>query len=448
MMSKGLGKKVKKTLRRVGRKFAAKTGQAKVAELVVESVIRTDRLAKELKDELRHTLASWFPRSVDRDHGGFLCDFDHRWRPVGSQPKMLEFQARQTISAARSAARSPDIRELTQIAEHGFRYLKEKMWDPSHGGWFRFLDRMGRPLENATKHGHGMSYAISACVACYELSGDDDCLQLGKSGFAWLESHAHDAIHGGYFGYYRRDGTPILIGRQGLNATDAIGTPIGFKDANTTADILRALADLYRVWPDAQLRNRLEEVLILVRDRLIVSPGVMHMYAHPDWTPLPDLVRYGQVLRTTNHLLSAFAALGSVSETKSVIQPLIDTMLRVAWDSRRGGFHLAGSSFGPSHIENRKLYLRDKIWWIQAEGMKALLAAAKLQFEGEADYEAHFMRLWDYVKTYILDAKHGGWFAAGLDTNPEGRKMPKATRWKDSSHEVEALLDCLVLLSV
>ena len=42
---------------------------------------------------------------------------------------------------------------------------------------------------------------------------------------------------------------------------DAIGTPIGYKDANTTSDLLKAFADLFRVWPDALLRTRLEEML-------------------------------------------------------------------------------------------------------------------------------------------------------------------------------------------
>jgi len=30
---------------------------------------------------------------------------------------------------------------------------------------------------------------------------------------------------------------------------------------------------------------------------------------------------------------------------------------------------------------------------------------------------------------------------------PEARKRPKASAWKDASHEVEALLDCLRLLN-
>jgi cellobiose epimerase len=406
-------------------------------------------LRNEFETELRRILSVWFPRSVDREYGGFLCDFDHRWQLCGSQPKLLEYQARQTLAAARSSAHSPELASLRDIAIHGFAYLKRRMWDPGLGGWYRLLDRAGNASEGATKHGHGSAYAISACVACYKVTGDPECLELAKSTFIWLDKHAHDDRHGGYFVFYRQDGTPILSSDEGFGNErnlDVIGTPIGFKDANTTSDLLKSFSDLYRVWPDALLKKRLEEILCIVRDRLVVAPGVMHMYAHPDWTPLPDFVRYGQVVRSAYYIMVASESLFGTVDTRSkrVARSMIDTMLRAAWDSERGGFQLAGSSFGPTYIDGTVIFVKDKCWWLQADGMKGLLALARLL--DDDTYQANFVRLWDYVKQYVIDPEHGGWFAAGLDTNPDARKGPKATMWKDCSHEVEALLDCDLLL--
>src|SRR5262245_48785583 len=112
-------------------------------------------LRNELETELRRLIDAWFPRTVDREHGGFLCDFDHRWRPSGGQSKMLEYQARQTLAAARAASHFSDLTQLPEIAAHGFHYLKERMWDHRYGGWYRMLDRGGEPREQMTKHGHG-----------------------------------------------------------------------------------------------------------------------------------------------------------------------------------------------------------------------------------------------------------------------------------------------------
>ncbi|HXR20616.1 MAG TPA: AGE family epimerase/isomerase [Steroidobacteraceae bacterium] len=410
-------------------------------------------LRNEIELELHRLAAVWFPRSVDRQHGGFLCNFNYRWRLRGSQEKMLEYQARQTIAAARAAAHSPQLAFLHETASHGFRYLKQRMWDQSLGGWYRCLNQSGDPLEGATKHGHGTAYAISACVACYDTTGDPECLELAKLAFSWLEQHAHDAKHGGYFVFYGREGQPILSTDQGHRPAgdnrDAIGTPIGCKDANTTSDLLKSFADLYRVWPDPLLRQRLEEVLCIVRDRLVVAPGLMHMYAHSDWTPLPDVVRYGQILRTAIILLSASESLfGTLdSMTERIAKSMIDTMLRIAWDRDQGGFHLAGSSFGPLYLEDTVVFVRDKVWWAQADGLRALSAMARLHPDDRIEYASQFVRLWQYVKKYVIDAKRGGWLAAGLDTNPQARRGPKATVWKDSSHEIEALLDSLRLLN-
>jgi len=402
-------------------------------------------LRRELERELHGLMAVWFPRCVDEEQGGFLCDFDRRWKPRGSQPKMLEYQARQTLAAARAALHLPALSALRRAAVHGFRYLKDTMWDPEHGGWYRLLDRSGHPLEKATKHGHASSYAISACAACYELTGDTECLELAQLAFRWLDEHAHDDRHGGYFVFYDRGGAPILSPDPSASR-DAIGTPIGFKDANTTSDLLGGFSDLYRVWPDGLLRRRLEELLEILRDRLVVAPGVMHMYAHPDWTPLPDFVRYGQVLRSANHLLASPADLPGRAATERVARSMVDAMLRVAWDSERGGFHLAGSSFGPAYLEDVVVFVRGKCWWPQAEGMRALLALARLHPADQARYAAYFVRLWDYLKMCVIDARHGGWLAAGLDTNPAATRQPKATMWKDASHETAALLDSLRLL--
>jgi mannose/cellobiose epimerase-like protein (N-acyl-D-glucosamine 2-epimerase family) len=91
----------------------------------------TESLRHQFRTELHNILSAWFPRSVDREHGGFLCDFENRCRPSGLQHKMLEYQARQTIAAARGTPQfsRPDV--LREAALNGFRYLKETVADSS-----------------------------------------------------------------------------------------------------------------------------------------------------------------------------------------------------------------------------------------------------------------------------------------------------------------------------
>ena len=60
-----------------------------------------DRLHISLENRLRgDVIDAWFPRCIDRDRGGYNCDFDRRWNLNGPQDRLLEFQARQMRSAA------------------------------------------------------------------------------------------------------------------------------------------------------------------------------------------------------------------------------------------------------------------------------------------------------------------------------------------------------------
>src|SRR5581483_11131266 len=101
-------------------------------------------LANEFHEALESLLKPWFPRCIDEKHGGFLCDFNYKWKPAGAQLKMLEYQARMLRLISRLAAQ-PGFQSYTQYATHGFKYLANAMWDHEYGGWFRMLDRAGIP---------------------------------------------------------------------------------------------------------------------------------------------------------------------------------------------------------------------------------------------------------------------------------------------------------------
>jgi mannobiose 2-epimerase len=411
---------------------------------------RAELLTAEIGNALRQVLQVWFPRCVDAEYGGFLCDFDYKWRPSGSQVKMLEYQARMARLLARATA-TAGFECYRPLAAHAFKYLRDILWDRQYGGWYRMLDRAGQPLEASTKHGHGIAYAIGACAAYYELTSEVEALELAKAGFAWIEKVAHDHRHGGYFASYQRDGTRIdSIERNPTHyeLRDCIGTPFGYKDANTNADFLETWTDLYRIWPDPLVRERLQEMFHIVRDRMVVPPGSVHMYFLPDWTPVPDFCRYGYGLNVSNILAKASRTpgLGSDSTTAQVIKSIIDTLLRYSWDRSKSGFFHAGSTFGPTPMEDIVVLVRDKFWWPQAEATRALLRAALLYPGDPMDYMLRFNELWSYIANYLIDRKHGGWLLVGRDVSPRRRRPAKAGPWKEPSHEVHSLLECIHLL--
>ncbi len=173
------------------------------------------------------------------------------------------------------------------------------------------------------------------------------------------------------------------------------------------------------------------------------------MYCQPDWTPVPDISRYSYALNTSNILAKAARSSGLEPEkerTEVVAKSLVDSVLRYGWDNRHGGFFYGGSTFGPTYVEDIIVFVDGKFWWPQAEGMRALLRSALLYPDDEVNYLQRFHQLWSYINEYIIDSRRGGWLWVGRDCKPRRWRSAKATPWKEPSHEVHSLLECIRLL--
>lgn len=124
----------------------------------------------------------------------------------------------------------------------------------------------------------------------------------------------------------------------------------------------------------------------------------------------------------------------------------MDTLLTYSWDKSNGGFFYGGSTFGATHVEDIRVLIDGKFWWVQAEGLRALLRMALLYPDDPMNYLQRFRQLWAYIDAHIADKKYGGWLRVGRDSSPRRKKLPKATPWKEPSHEVHSLLECVRLL--
>jgi len=421
-------------------------------------VVTRHRLASQLMAALQQdVLESWFLHGVDRERGGFLPDLDRRWRPAGRQDRLLEFQARQTASAARLALAFPSEPRWLEWALHGFRALRDSLWDDQHGGWYRLRDAAGRPLDGGSKHAHGTAYAIGACVAIHRVSGDPEALKLAWEAVAWLERSLHDPVHGGYHGWARRDGRPILNPEDapdGRADGDPLGHGIGHKDINVTSDLFEMFSELHVVTAAALPSQRLVELRACI-DRLMTPDGALHYAAHPDWKPVPGPERFGHVLQTAFRLASAGSRCGWPRDaTFETVRRMVNHAIERAWH-RGGGFITGGSASPPFSLEGHPLQVSTRSWWVQLEGLRSLILLAVQNDPTRAFFadrlEAHLR----FIDSQMRDHRFGGWYAtAPADLPWPDRLIPSRRRvclakgniWKDSSHEVEAYLTGIRML--
>jgi len=406
-------------------------------------------LANRIDGLLRSELTQrWYPHAFDEKLGGFHQNFARDWSPLPDENRFLVYQSRLTWTAAAFAAYDPSRgEEYAQYAKRGVEYLDRVMRDRQQGGFHWILSPQGEvdPRLGDEKHVYGTAFVLYAASTVRHVTGDALALKVAHDAFDWLESHAHDAQHSGYFEALRRDGTPILewdekapIGRR----LDRLGCYYGFKSMNAHIHLLEALAEFAKVEKTPLVRQRLAEVHALVRDKVAAEPGALNLYLTRDWQAIPAHDSFGHDIETAYLLVEAADTLGIPEDPKTwhMARRLVDHALDWGWDQENGGFYYKGEVFAGEAFD------KHKDWWTQAEGLNALLLLHR-KYAGSTDrYGKAFLKQWDFIAQHQLDPVHGGWY---MDTTREGSLIGdgrKATQWKECYHTARAFMNVATML--
>lgn len=408
-----------------------------------------DKIDNSIRTEM---LNKWYPAVVDLDYGGYLSTFTHDFKPTGQQDKMIVTQARHLWTSSKAYLDYPEEENFEAIARHGFYFLKDVMWDKTHGGFYQLVDRQGN-VKNYQKTAYGNAFAIYGLSAYYMAFKDTAALDLAREGFLWLEEHSHDPQFKGYFQHMNRDGSVEKRNRDTPSTSD-----IGYKDQNSSIHLLEAFTELYQVWPDPLLRERLLEMLILIRDTISNEKGNLTLFLQPDWKPVSfsdsskaailkhkhlDHVSFGHDVETAYLLMEASHVAGLTDDTKTMVKAklMVDQALKYGWDKNGGGLFDEGYYF--KDTAGITIIKDTKNWWAQAEGLNTLLIMADLYPEDEQEYFKKFNTLWLYVDTFLIDHEYGEWYQGGLDKEPNQKKELKGHIWKAAYHQYRSLSNCV-----
>jgi mannobiose 2-epimerase len=411
-----------------------------------DSLIRQFRYAA--KEGL---LDCYYPRNTDSAYGGYITTYSYDFKPVGNQDKMIVTQARHTWTTAQAAMFYHDSSYIA-LSRHGFRFLKDKMWDRQYGGFYSFTDRTGKP-KSVMKDAYGNAFAIYALAAYYKASHDPEALQLAREAFNWLEKHSHDAVHKGYFQHLDRQGNPVKRTKDVAPLAET-----GLKDQNSSIHLLEAFTSLYEIWPSPLLKDRLKEMLVLIRDKIVTDKGYLQLFFTTDWKPVTfrdsseavilrsknlDHVSFGHDVETAYLLEEAAAACGMRDDPKTLAigKKMVDHALQNGWDQQLGGFFDEGYYFKDK--PGCTIVKRSKNWWAQAEGLNTLLIMAERYPNDPMQYYGKFLQLWGYVQTYLADHTYGDWYEEGLDNEPQRKLALKSHIWKGTYHNFRALSNCI-----
>ena len=434
--------------------FACKSNSESTTALS-DNPLRFDRdsLASEMEMWMKKAcIDPWYPACIDAAYGGFFSDFNYKWELDGNQNKMIVTQSRHVWTASILFEHYPDEDLYHEVARHGFEFLKDKMWDSKHGGFYQLVSREGEPIRDDEEYGliktaYGNAFGIYGLAAYYRVSEDDRALDLAKRAFAWLESNSHDPVAKGYFQFLLEDGTPLTEGHT---------NPA--KDQNSSIHLLEALSELYIVWPDSLLKERVQEMLELIRDTITTDIGSLTLFSDKNWNPASyqdsseavirrhihtDHISFGHDIETAYLLMEASHIIHDAHDatTRAKAKVMVDHTIEAGWDSENGGIYDGGYYF--KNKPGMTIVLHHKAWWAQVEAMNTLLIMTDLYPDDPLNYSSYFLKMWHYTQENLIDKEYPGIFVGGLDQDPKARTAAKGGIWKGNYHNVRSLLNCI-----
>ncbi|MBI4891075.1 MAG: AGE family epimerase/isomerase [Acidobacteria bacterium] len=382
-------------------------------------------------------VAFWYPKTIDAKYGGYTLNHGPNGEWKGDAPKMIVTQARMVWLFARLArAGHGDRARMLQAADHGYRFLMDKMWDPVHGGFYWGVDATGGKPERPKKNLYGQSFALYALSEFAMASGRRDVLDRATGLFRLLEQKSHDSLYGGYREQFNADWTPTPPGEIG-----SMGVAGDVKLMNTHLHLLEALTTFYRASKLPLARERLLELITIESNTVFRKDvGSCSDQYKLDWTPILQGAgarsSYGHDLENIWLLVDAASAAGvPVAPYLDLFRHNFAYSMKYGWDSQAGGFWYWGPFGAPAAGLT-------KSWWVQAEALVSALTM--YQLTSDPQYWEVFLKTWEFVKRYQVDWQSGEWWSE-VDANlkPSGGK---ANEWKAGYHNGRAMLECIALL--
>ncbi|HWL16681.1 MAG TPA: AGE family epimerase/isomerase [Opitutus sp.] len=350
-----------------------------------------DRIEADLRGNI---LPFWIRHGVDPATGAFVGSLtnDLQVDPAAERGALLACRILWTFSAAHRRYGQADY---LAMADRAYADLLAHFHDLQYGGLYWSIAADGRVLRDR-KQVYGQAFAIYALSEYHRASGRREPLDLAIAVYRLLEDHAREPEFGGYVEAFSRTWQPIAD--QRLSPVD-LNEP---KSQNTHLHVMEAYANLLRVWPDAELRCALGELVQVMLDR-IVDPRTAHLglFFANDWSQRHDRVSYGHDIEAAWLLTDAAEAIGD----PSLLARVQALAVRIADVTLAEGVDVDGAIFnegGPRGLTNT-----NKEWWPQAEAVVGFLNAYQLR--GDERHLRAALRTWEFIESRLIDRTHGEW---------------------------------------
>lgn len=387
----------------------------------------------QIEQEFNAILSWWMNHAVDQQYGGFYGSIDHHNAVDILSPKGVVLNSRilWTFSAAYNYTHQ---HQYLSIATRAYEYIVTHFVDENMGGVYWTVDHAGHPFDTDKKI-PAQAYALYAFCEYYKATRRDTVIDRAIELYTLIERHGYDKEHEGYRQSFDSQWN-ILKSRNGEN-NDCHGQ----KAMSTQLQVLEAYTNLYRIWPDENLRRQITRLVNNFLDR-IIHPVTFHQVQHfnEKWQPNSTVVSFGHDVAASWLLADT---VGIITDGELIIR-VKKVTIQMAYAAVRGLDYDGGMWFEHDGATNQ--WVKEKHWWPQAEAMVGFFNA--WQMSNDPNFLQHTFNSWTFVREHILDQELGEWkwgvlTEASVADKTDMSWEDKAGLWKCPYHNGRACLELL-----
>ncbi len=377
------------------------------------------------KQGLTNVLPAWTEHG-QTEEGLFFAELDRQWVPEDSTTQYPGMLARHIFSFSVAYLMNGDESHLRH-ASTAVDFLIEHGWDEKYGGWFNSVTRSGEVID-PNKDLFMQIYATTG-LALYTIATQDprakSYLQRSRE---FMDEHAWDDQHGGYYDTLHRDGS--------VRSTNKDFSP-------QLAPLSGYLLYLYPATRDSTYLKKAEEIMDLTLTHMQDDRGWILERFDRDWTFMAEdsknsHINVGHNLEVAWLLLRLYSLTGKETYREEGLA-LTDQLLEKAFHAETGAWR------GDLKRTNPDQYPSTTTWWAHAYGNMLQLYAYRIS--GDDRYLEAFRKGARFWNENFIDEEYG---ASPTRARLEGGVVDgaKGKRSKTSYHSMEHSFLCYLYLDL
>jgi len=373
--------------------------------------------AKIFKKELKHRILPFWRNLKDPQYGGFFGYVHHDLTIEKHSDKHTIGMAR-LLWAFSKAYKTLGNKEDLKMAEHAYDFLVNELYDKTNGGFFAQVTYKGG-LVSTMKHTVFQAYTLYGLSEYYGVSNNQEVLLHAKRLFNIIEEKAFRDKENKYIEVF--DGSWVPSDNNMMKRKDLTFDRTGV----CYLHLLEGYTNLYKIWPDTGLKNRIQWLLDLFNQKIYNTDAKgFGIYFDENWKQVSDSVSYGRDIESSWLIYDAIRTIRY--ENDDLNQKLLEVVghtLEVALQED-GSFYI-----GMEHGQ-----VDQHLWWYaHTEAIIGYYNA--FETTGDKTYYEKAKKIWHRTEKLFIDPrKNSEWLPC---VNPDGSVRTSeamVTEWKTFYH--------------